>query len=116
MNQNIEMLSKLMDLTAHRQRVLANNLANANTPGYVRKDVHFQDAMVQALERDSVRMDQVQGSVVEDENEPLNERGNNVTIQKEIGEISQNHLLYNFAAEMTGRKLAGLRDAISKTK
>ena len=105
-----------MDMTAMRHRVLANNLANSNTPGYMRKDVRFQDAMVDALQRDSVSFDSVKGEVYEDQTIPTNERGNNVTLQNEIGEMSQNQLLYNFAAEMTGRKFAGLAKAISSTK
>ena len=116
MNQSIEMLGTLMDITALRQRVLANNLANASTPGYIRKDVKFQDAMVKAMQRGSGAMGGVNPEVTDDLSQPLNERGNNVSLQKELGEMTQNNLLYNFAAEMTGRKLSGLRNVISGTK
>ena len=33
--------SSILDLIAKRQKVLGENLANADTPGYVRKDVNF---------------------------------------------------------------------------
>lgn len=32
---------KVLDVIAKRQKVLGQNLANADTPGYVRKDVNF---------------------------------------------------------------------------
>ena len=34
-------LVQLLDATAMRHRVLSNNLANVDTPGYTRKDVNF---------------------------------------------------------------------------
>ncbi len=105
-----------MDVTAMRQRVLANNLANASTPGYVRKDVKFQAAMVEALGRGRGAMSSVSPEVKEDFSIPLNEKGNNVSLQTELGEMTQNKLLYNFAAEMTGRKFSSLSKAISGTK
>jgi flagellar basal-body rod protein FlgB len=33
---------------AERQRVIASNIANADTPGYVARDVNFKDAMAAA--------------------------------------------------------------------
>ena len=37
-------LSKLLDATELRQRVISQNTANVNTPGYLRRDVAFEDA------------------------------------------------------------------------
>jgi flagellar basal-body rod protein FlgB len=117
MDNTIEMLTKLMDATALRQKVLSNNLANANTPGYLRKDVKFSNALAEAV--DSGRLDQIQQvnpEVTVDEDAVVDARGNSVSIQKEMGEIAQNELLYNFAAEMTSHKFSSLRRAIKETK
>jgi flagellar basal-body rod protein FlgB len=116
MNETIEILGKLMDSTALRQRVLANNLANANTPGYIRKDVHFGDALADALGKGPEAIRNVSPEVVDDTEARVDESGNSVSIQKEMGEISQNALLYDFAAEMTGQKFELLRKAITGTK
>ena len=109
------MLGKLMDITAYRQRVLSNNLANASTPGYIRKDVFFRDAMSRALDSGDA-MSSVNPKISVDHSVMADETGNNVALQKELGEMSQNSLLYDFAAEMTGKKFASLTKAISGTK
>lgn len=106
-----------MDATTLRQKVLSNNLANANTPGYRRKDVNFSDALADAVR--SRRIDQIRDvkpEVYEDKTAALDSRGNSVSVQREMGEISQNELLYNFAAEMTSRKFNSLSKAIKETK
>ena len=41
-------IEKAMQGSLLRQQVLANNLANANTPGFKRSDVDFQSALAQA--------------------------------------------------------------------
>lgn len=40
---------KALVLRAERQRTIASNIANADTPGYVARDFNFRDAMSQAL-------------------------------------------------------------------
>lgn len=41
---------KALVLRAERQRTIASNIANADTPGYVARDFNFRDAMTQALQ------------------------------------------------------------------
>ena len=45
----IELLSQLLDVAALRQDVIAQNVANVNTPGYSTLDVSFEDALKEAL-------------------------------------------------------------------
>ena len=39
---------KALALRAYRQEVLASNIANADTPGYVARDIDFKQAMAEA--------------------------------------------------------------------
>ena len=116
MNESIDMLGKLMDATALRQKVIANNLANANTPGYLRKDVNFSQSLSKAIQGGRSEIKALEFDVHIDEEAKVDVHGNSVSLQQELAEISQNELLYNFAAEMTGMKFAGLRKAINGTK
>lgn len=47
--------SKALVLRAERQRVIASNIANADTPGYAARDLNFKDAMSQAMGTDPNR-------------------------------------------------------------
>ena len=49
MTNGLDFQSKALVLRAERQRVIASNIANADTPGYVARDVNFKDAMASAL-------------------------------------------------------------------
>ena len=45
----LDFQSKGLVLRAERQRVIASNIANADTPGYAGRDINFKQAMGQAL-------------------------------------------------------------------
>lgn len=42
---SIDFQSKALVLRAERQRTIASNIANVDTPGYVARDFNFKDAM-----------------------------------------------------------------------
>lgn len=49
MTSSLDFQAKALVLRAERQRVIASNIANADTPGYVARDLNFKDAMNQAI-------------------------------------------------------------------
>lgn len=49
MTNGLDFHSKALVLRAERQRVIASNIANADTPGYVARDLNFKDAMSNAM-------------------------------------------------------------------
>jgi flagellar basal-body rod protein FlgB len=116
MNESIEMLSKLLDCTALRQRVLANNLANANTPQFKRMDVRFQAELTNAIKSHDIdRINAVTPKIEVDKEAPVRGDGNSVSLQEELGEMSENALVYQFATRAIGRKFATLSKAIKGT-
>lgn len=48
MANGLDFQSKALVLRAERQRVIASNIANADTPGYVARDIDFKQAMSEA--------------------------------------------------------------------
>jgi flagellar basal-body rod protein FlgB len=48
MNNALDFQAKALVVRAERQRVIASNIANADTPGYAARDLSFQEAMIQA--------------------------------------------------------------------
>jgi flagellar basal-body rod protein FlgB len=113
MSDTIQVLHKLMDSCAERQRVIAGNLANVNTPGYIRRDVRFQQALTEAIKsNDPEQLAQAEPKVVEDRSGSFRENGNNVSTEKEMGIMAENGLLYGLAAQVISRKYAGIHKAI----
>ena len=51
MTNGLDFHAKALVVRAERQRVIASNIANADTPGYLARDVNFKDAMNAAMGR-----------------------------------------------------------------
>jgi flagellar basal-body rod protein FlgB len=50
LTNTVDFHGKALVVRAERQRTIASNIANADTPGYVSRDVNFKAAMAEALE------------------------------------------------------------------
>jgi flagellar basal-body rod protein FlgB len=48
MSSALDFHAKALVVRAERQRVIASNIANADTPGYAARELNFQEAMAQA--------------------------------------------------------------------
>lgn len=99
----INVLNKAADASWKRNEVIANNIANVDTPGYKRKDVEFESFLMAALTGDNsldkrvakVRMDNLNAQVYTD-NANLSYRldGNNVNIDTETSNLAENQIRY----------------------
>jgi flagellar basal-body rod protein FlgB len=110
---HIELLSQLLDVASLRHRVIAQNIANVNTPGYHRLDVAFDDAFAQAMKGGSSKHTPVTPHVITDQTAPERADGNNVDIDIEMGNLNKNSLLYNTYAQILSNQLATMRSAIT---
>jgi flagellar basal-body rod protein FlgB len=86
-------LERAIQGSAMRQDALAGNIANANTPGYRRKDVDFHSALAEAM-GSGTNPDQVQFSVSEDPSAPMQADGNSVDMDTESAKLAENGLEY----------------------
>jgi flagellar basal-body rod protein FlgB len=50
LTSDLDFHGKALVLRAERQRAIASNIANADTPGYVARDLNFRDAMAKATQ------------------------------------------------------------------
>ena len=113
MNASFKYVEKMLDASVLRHKLLANNLANATTPGYTRRDVEFRNQLSEALAtKDMAKIDEVKLKVYEDTSVPSRPDGNNVTAQHELGEMTENSLLYQLLVRSISGKFAGIRKAI----
>ena len=108
------MLAKNLEAANLRHRVLAQNIANINTPGYQRLEVSFEDALARQIDKaKEAGAKSVIPKVVEGSADASRADGNNVDVDKELGRLTKNTLLMNAWTQILASKLAGMRTAIS---
>jgi len=111
--QQTELLTKLMQVAEMRHRVVSQNLANVNTPGYQRLKVEFDETLArQILNGDDVDPN-LQPQIVEDDSRPARADGNTVDIDLEIGELQRNAMMYQTYSQVLASQFGTMRRAIS---
>jgi flagellar basal-body rod protein FlgB len=105
-----DLLKSLLDAASLRHRVLAQNIANVNTPGYHRLEVRFEDELARSLKTGNVR---ALPQIAEADSHGF-ERvdGNTVDIDEEMGRLSKNALLFNAYSQLLASKIGQMRSAI----
>ena len=101
-------LASAMDGLALRQRTIANNIANVNTPNYHAKRVSFEDALAQSVQAGD---GSVQATTA-DSLEPTQLNGNNVNLDTETLSNIDTVLRFQFAAQAAGNEFTAVRAAL----
>jgi flagellar basal-body rod protein FlgB len=70
-----------------RQTVIANNIANLDTPGYRRQDVQFGDILAKALQGGNTDVSSLEPKIIAPGTTEVNENGNDVDLDMEVGEM-----------------------------
>ncbi|MCW2921949.1 MAG: flagellar basal-body rod protein FlgB [Thermoleophilia bacterium] len=100
-----------------RQEVLANNLANVNTPGYKRLDVEFDGMLAKAVDAaragDSRSLDELRPGVNTDDSVAVRADGNSVDVDQEMAFLAENNIRYNALVQLSQKKLETLKYVIS---
>lgn len=109
-----DMLSRLLDTASMRHRVISNNLANVNTPGFHRQEVSFEEAFSRELQRGGEdRASAVLPRVIESQTGVVRQDGNNVDLDKEMGDLSKNALMFNTVTQLLAGQISSMRTAIT---
>jgi len=108
------LLEKALDVCALRHKVIANNIANVDTPGFRGSRVIFEEKLREALEGNplSTDVEEIEPQVIKDEESIPREDLNNVDIEREMVKLSENALKYNIYAQILITKLGIMRAAI----
>jgi flagellar basal-body rod protein FlgB len=128
---DLVVLERSLDATQLRQKVLANNIANIDTPGFKRSDVSF-DSLLQAYLGDPERplagrrtnerhlpigpgdIEQLRPSVIQETSTSVSANGNNVDIDSEMTQLAQNQIKYNALITQMNHQFSLLRTAINE--
>ncbi len=126
---NLPALKRMMDLTAFRHKLIASNIANVTTPGYRSQSIDFDSELRKATGAKSSRLvvtDPKHIPVGSARNEGpkvrLSEPSENTTsvndvdIDREMGDLAQNSLLFELEAKLAGSKFKAIKSAIRGRK
>ena len=98
-----------MDLLSARQKLVASNIANIDTPGYKTRDIDFQFEFLSAVKSASPNGVDVPGLAVKND-------GNNVSLDREARLLSENALRFTLASNLMHGQLQSIRAAIQESK
>ncbi|HEY3282814.1 MAG TPA: flagellar basal body rod protein FlgB [Armatimonadota bacterium] len=111
-----QVLTRSLDAAALRQRVAARNIANLETPGYHRQEVLFEDQLAAVLEAPSEgpASPELPQAILQDDPAPGRADGNNVSVDREMAELSENALRYDALLRSVAARGAILQTVITE--
>lgn len=112
------LLQKFLDVQSQKAQVIAGNIANADTPGYVAKELEFDEYLRNAARESELPLSKQnqqtvnQPRIVEQESSVIGLDGNTVDAGKEMADLAQTGTNFNFGAKMLQSRFRLLRSAI----
>ncbi|MBE7444449.1 MAG: flagellar basal body rod protein FlgB [Planctomycetia bacterium] len=119
-DKSMNLLEKMLDVSATKHKVIANNIANINTPGYKKMEVSFAEQLEKVIKDTSAsKFDAFQPKIVvskEDTNVAVRNDGNNVDMDKEVSALMKNTLSYNVYTQLLSKKMDLVKSAIENSR
>lgn len=119
-DKSMNLLEKMLDVSATKHKVIANNIANINTPGYKKMEVSFAEQLEKVIKDTSAsKFDAFQSKIVvskEDTNVAVRNDGNNVDMDKEVSALMKNTLSYNVYTQLLSKKMDLVKSAIENSR
>ncbi|MFZ5639095.1 MAG: flagellar basal body rod protein FlgB [Bacillota bacterium] len=124
-----KLMEKALDAASMRNSVIADNLANVDTPGFKRSEVKFEDELARALNKSGG----ITGRRTHEKHLPIGVQpatevaprlevqhdtsmrndGNNVDIDREMAALAKNTILYNALVQQISGEFQKLKSVIS---
>lgn len=123
----VNLLEKALAGSSLRHKVISNNIANINTPGYKRMEVSFEDELAAAADSGESRQGltrthpghMLPESAAADssrirtiDNTSMRTDGNNVDVDAEMAAMTKNNIFYNTVAQQISVYYANIKSAI----
>lgn len=103
-----------MNRTSQRHALLANNLANVNTPGYKRRDMDFNIVLQEEMNSPANRLSG--GESGTSTGGAIRLDGNGVDLEKEVMSLAETELRYQALTDMTSNYFSGMKNVIREGK
>lgn len=122
-SNTISTLENALNYSSTKQKVIAQNISNVDTPNYKSKEVSFKSELQTAMDhavaakRTDVRhfnFENTSSTIVISTNKSTSyqNNGNNVDIDKEMADLATNQIYYNALIERISGKFQTLQSVI----
>ena len=98
-------VERYMNLLSARQKLVASNIANVDTPDYKTKDIDFQTELANQMGNQSPNPIEVAGLKTKND-------GNNVDMDRESRLLAENALRFSVASNLAHSEIQSIRAAI----
>jgi len=96
-----------------RNKAIANNISNLQTPGYSSVDVKFEQLLDKALKDvDGFDLSKIVPEIFEPKKTPLKSNGNDVNLEVEIGRLIKNSIKHTAYVRLLNRIYQQMQQAI----
>lgn len=104
--------SLMLDLISQKQRALGSNVANVDTPGYVRRDIDFSQYLGSMNSPIETKLSTALGpsGVIEDRREQ------EIDIAEELAEMQKNSIMYTMATRRMSNIITQMKTVINVGK
>jgi flagellar basal-body rod protein FlgB len=122
---SIPVLKRMLDLSSFRHNLIASNIANVTTPGYRAKSMDFDAELRKAIKPERLQITTTNPAHIPlktskeappevDQADATDESNgvNSVDIDREMGDLAQNQLVYELASKLAANKFKALKSAI----
>lgn len=119
----LDFQSQALNLRSERQRVLASNIANADTPGYVARELDFSSALRQAsgdlrsglaaTQQGHIPTTTAQGNLVYAAHSQVSLDGNTVDLDRERASFADNAIKYEATLRFINDRIKTMMSAIT---
>ena len=114
----IELLRQAAVYSTRRHELLAQNVANADTPGFQARDLSFASEMslaqqVRALPATALGIPDLDVRLIEHPDSAVTPDGNSVDIDRQMARVAQNTLYHNTVLQLLNGEFKTLKTAIN---
>ncbi|UCC97900.1 MAG: flagellar basal body rod protein FlgB [Phycisphaerales bacterium] len=112
-NNIVDLIEAGIRAESLRQKAIANNVANLETPGYRRVDVRFEELLAKCLNSSGkVDLTEVEPQIYQPRETPVKSNGNDVDYEVEVGRMIKNAIRHKALIRLLSKKYSQIEQAI----
>ncbi len=113
----LDLLNAGVQAEGLRQKAVAANIANIETPGYRRADVRFEQLLADALKSsDPLDLEEIEPQLYQPRQTPTKPNGNDVSLETEVGEMIKNSIRQKAFIRLLSNKYRQIESAMDTSR